>query len=116
MLDIQTHHPSLFQPTNTPNLYHQDPDVLTVLIEDYPRATAGYEMTQLMPNIHCPILLLQADPHAGGLMTDEEVAQAKTLLPRAQHIKLDGISHILHNEDKVGVLTAVLPFLHKFKI
>ena len=95
-----------------PNLYHQDPDVLTILIEEYDRAAAGYEMEQLLPAIDCPVLLLQADPDAGGLMTDTEVARAMELLPQPTRVRLKGISHVLHNEDKEGVLTAVLNYLH----
>ncbi len=98
-----------------PNLYHQDPDVLTILIEEYTRAAAGYEMTELMPNITCPTLLLQADPQSGGLMTNEMVESALKLLPQPHHTKLEGISHVLHNEDRNGVLTAVQPFLSQFK-
>jgi pimeloyl-ACP methyl ester carboxylesterase len=93
------------------NLYYQDPDVLTILIEAYDRAAAGYEMEQLMPAIDCPVLLLQADPDAGGLMTDAEVGAAMKLLRQPSHIKLSGLSHVLHNEDKMGVLTAVFDYL-----
>ena len=96
------------------NLYYQDPDVLTILIEEYDRAAAGYEMEQLLPAIDCSVLLLQADPETGGLMTDAEVAAAMKLLRQPTHVKLTGISHVLHNEDKEGVLTAVLYYLHRF--
>ncbi len=55
------------------NLYQQDPDVLSVLIDDFAHAAAGYEMDELLPKIGCPVLLLQADPASGGVMTDAEV-------------------------------------------
>lgn len=94
------------------NIYYQDPDVLTMLIDEYNQAAAGYEMEQLMPAIDCPVLLLQADPDTGGLMTDTEVAMAMNLLRQPTHIKLDGVSHVLHNENKEAVLTAVLDYLY----
>ena len=97
-----------------PNLYYLDSDVLTILIGEYDRAAAGYEMTCLMPAIDCPVLLLQADPNTGGLVTDAEVAAAMKLLRQPTHIRLKGISHVLHNEDKEGVLTAVLSYLSHF--
>lgn len=56
-------------------------------------------------------LLLQADPNAGGIMTDAEVAQAMTLLPNPSHVFLPGISHVLHNEQKAPVLEAIIAFL-----
>jgi pimeloyl-ACP methyl ester carboxylesterase len=93
------------------NLYQQDPDVLGILLDDYARAAEGYEMETLLPAIGCPVLLLQADPAAGGILTDAEVARALDLLARPTHARLAGVSHILHNERKEPVLAALLPFL-----
>ena len=62
------------------NLYHQDPDILSAILDRFNDTVAGYEMELIFPKIKCPTLLLQADPTTGGLMTNEEVQQA--LLPR----------------------------------
>ncbi|HEY3230658.1 MAG TPA: alpha/beta hydrolase [Roseiflexaceae bacterium] len=94
-----------------PNLYQQDPDMLTVLLDDFERAVAGYEMEMLFQTIRCPTLLLQADPAAGGLMTDAEVARALPLLAQPTHVRLAGLSHVLHNERKEPVMRALRPFL-----
>jgi pimeloyl-ACP methyl ester carboxylesterase len=93
------------------NLYQQDPDVLGVLIDDFESAAAGYEMETLLPAIGCPVLLLQADPACGGVMSDAEVARALTLLARPTHARLAGVSHILQGEREDLVLEAMLPFL-----
>jgi pimeloyl-ACP methyl ester carboxylesterase len=93
------------------NLYQQDPDVLGMLIDDFASVAAGYEMEALLPAIGCPVLLLQADPAHGGLLTDVEVDRALTLLNQPTHVRLTGVSHILHNERKEPVLAALLPFL-----
>lgn len=95
------------------NLYLQDPDVLGVLIDDFESAAAGYEMETLLPAIGCPVLLLQADPAHGGLMTDAEMARALTLLARPTHARLAGVSHILQGEREDLVLEAMLPFLER---
>jgi pimeloyl-ACP methyl ester carboxylesterase len=93
------------------NLYQQDPDVLGMLIDDFERAAAGYEMETLLPAIGCPVLLLQADPAHGGILTDAEVARALTLLARPTHARLVGVSHILQGERADLVLEVMLPFL-----
>jgi pimeloyl-ACP methyl ester carboxylesterase len=92
------------------NLLHNDPDMLTSLFDRFETTSAGYEMTEVLPGIQCPVLLLQADPTAGGLMTDREVELALPLLAQAQHVRLSGVSHVLHNEHKEPVLQALLDF------
>ncbi len=92
-------------------LYQNDPDMLTILIEEPDKAAAGYDMTVLFPAIRCPVLLLQADPKAGGLLTDAEVEQGLPLLSHPTHVLLKGISHLLHNEQKEPVLQAIIGFL-----
>lgn len=92
------------------NLYQSDPDMLTALVERFEATAEGYEMTTLLPAIQCPVLLLQADPANGGVMTDAEVEQALPLLARPSHVCLHGISHIFHNERKEPVLEAMQTF------
>jgi hypothetical protein len=53
---------------------------------------------------------MQADPSAGGMMTDNEVKQALPLLTRSQHVKLEGVSHVFHNERKEPILEALKKF------
>ncbi|MCI0396868.1 MAG: alpha/beta hydrolase, partial [Chloroflexi bacterium] len=85
------------------NLVQNDPDMLAVLLDDFEHTAAGYEMEEVLPAIPCPVLLLQADPAAGGLMTDTEVERALGLLARPVHVRLEGVSHVLHNERKEPV-------------
>ena len=91
-------------------LQHNDPDMLTALLDRFETTTAGYEVQSVLPRIQCPVLLLQADPSAGGLMTDSEVALAQPLLERSQHIRLPGISHILHLERPEPIVQALIAF------
>ena len=92
------------------NLYHNDPDMLTALLDDHEATTAGYDMDQLLPAIGCPVLLLQADPDAGGIMTDAEVAHALPLLAKPTHVRLDGIGHGLFLDHKELVLRQLKSF------
>lgn len=84
-------------------LIGHDPDVLGMLLEDYDTVAAGYEMDKLLPKIECPVLLMQADPNAGGAMTDAEVVRAMSLLRNMQHVKFTGLSHLYLLEDILRV-------------
>ena len=92
------------------DLQQVDPDMLTALLDRFETTTAGYEMNSVLPSIQCPVLLLQADPTAGGLMTDREVELALPLLDRPRHIRFQGISHILHIERKEPIVQALEAF------
>ena len=93
-----------------PRLYDNDPDMIGVLLEDRDNFLAGYEMETLLPSIHCPVLLLQADPKCGSAMSDVEADRAMTLLPQASHVLFPGLSHLLFIENKTVVLQAVEAF------
>ena len=96
------------------DLYQNDPAMLTALLDDFDAIAAGYEMERVLPAIRCPVLLLQADPASGGLMTDEEVEQALTLLEKPSHVRLEGIGHVLHmhSQQKEPVLEAIVNFFN----
>ncbi len=89
------------------NLYAQDPEVLTGMLENFERFAAGYDMRTLLPAIRCPVLLLQADPAAGAVMSDAEVQLALALLPQGAHVMLSGIGHAFHNERPDLVVEAI---------
>ena len=71
----------------------------------------GYDPDELLPAITCPILILQADPAAGGLLSDREVERALRLLPHPTHLRLEGIGHELHGTHPQRVLQAISPFI-----
>ena len=92
------------------NLQQNDPDMITALFDRFEITAAGYEMAAVLPGICCPVLLLQADPATGGLMTDREVELALRLLNQARHVRLTGMSHVLHNERKEPVVQVLQDF------
>jgi pimeloyl-ACP methyl ester carboxylesterase len=95
-------------------LLGHDPDVLGMLLEDYRAVAAGYEMEKTLPAIQCPVLLMQADPTAGGALSDEEVARAMTMLKHGVHVKLTGLSHLYFWEDLLRVACEIDNFLEQF--
>jgi len=92
------------------NLYQCDPDMLTALLERFEATAVGYEMGTVLPVIKCPVLLLQADPAAGGLMTDTEVEQALLQLTQPSHVRLEGESHALQHVHPEPVVEALKVF------
>lgn len=92
-------------------LYINDPDMLGMLIEDYENVADGYHMESILPKIRCPALLVQADPSAGGALSDEEVQRALPLLAHPTHRRFSGMDHMLLYDPQGPPLMAVSAFL-----
>ncbi len=92
-------------------LYTHDPDMLGMLIEDYENVAAGYDMETVLPDIQCPVLLVQADPAVGGALTDEEVQRALPLLADPTYMRFPGMDHLLIYDPKGPPMQAVIAFL-----
>lgn len=84
-----------------------DPETLTANIDHFDETYAEYRTERLFPKIQCPVLIIQANPELGGLERDEDVAKALSLLPKAQHVKINHVGHWLHLQDKEAVLKAI---------
>jgi pimeloyl-ACP methyl ester carboxylesterase len=86
-----------------------DAAVLDPLLEE--RWLAGYELDTLFGRIKCPTLLMQADPAAGGMLTDGDAARFQQLVDRSLRIQFPGVGHLIHWMDTPGTLRYVLGFL-----
>jgi pimeloyl-ACP methyl ester carboxylesterase len=95
------------------SLHQLDPDMLATVLAGPDVMLEGYDADLLLPRITCPVLLLQADPEIDNVLTDEQVAQAKRLLPNVTHVQLKGIGHPLHAPPSGApvVMNAIAPFL-----
>lgn len=89
-----------------------DPEVLTPVIEG--RWLDGYDLAEIFSLIRCPALLLQADPLAGGALTNADVDLARSLLPHHRHIQFANCGHQLHREHPEEVLLALRDFISSF--
>ena len=97
-------------------LYLHDPDMHGMLIEDYENVAAGYDMETMLPAIHCPVLLVQADPSAGGALTDEDVQRALPLLADPTNKRFSGMDHMLLYDPKGPPMVAVNTFLSQLSL
>ena len=87
-----------------------------MLIEDYENVAAGYDMDNVLPAIKCPVLLIQADPSAGGALTDEEVQRALPLLADPTHMRFSGMDHMLLYDPKGQPMEAVNAFISRLSL
>lgn len=92
------------------HLQHNDPDMLAAVIE-FDQMHEQYEYEHLFPMISCPVLIIQGSPERGGMLTDEEIEHAVTLLPRATVARMETVGHPLFLEEKEPVLLAMKAFL-----
>ena len=69
-----------------------DSTMLDAVIE-FDEMHAGYEANRLLPEISCPVLLIQADPAYGGALSDEDVAVARSLLRDVRVARIDQVGH-----------------------
>lgn len=69
------------------------------------------EPWRLLPQIGCPVLILQADPTAGGVLDDETAARVRQELPQAELVRFPGIGHAIHREAPDAFLATVRDLL-----
>ncbi|MDH4477887.1 MAG: alpha/beta hydrolase [Verrucomicrobiaceae bacterium] len=85
-----------------------DPEVLTPVIEG--RWLDGYDFPSLLSGLRCPTLLLQADPSAGGALTDADAESLKSIVSDCQHVRFPSCGHNLHRDRPESVLRAFADF------
>lgn len=97
-----------------------DPDAFRYWIEGCEDASAfeklfeGYNLSELLPIIDCPVLLLQGN---NQILQDREVEYAKSVLPNILHVKFKDHGHYLGLDtgDTKELLEAVTSFLESLK-
>lgn len=96
------------------NLRGHDPAMLDAVVE-FEQMHAGYDYRHLLPAVACPVLILRANPALGGMLTDEEIAEAHHLLPDLMVADIVEVGHELYARDAAPVLPAVLAFLQRVR-
>jgi pimeloyl-ACP methyl ester carboxylesterase len=94
-------------------LSHLDPSVLEYHAEG--RATEfleGFDLDQFLGRISCPVLLLQADPSLGGMMTSKIIQHVQSILPNAVHVFIEKDHNLgIDTWEVAPLLRAVVSFL-----
>jgi pimeloyl-ACP methyl ester carboxylesterase len=77
------------------NLFHLDSNFLR-MVTNFSEPVAGVDFKHAFEGIHCPALLLQADPAKGAAFPDEDLRLVQAQVPTAQHVYFSGVGHGIH--------------------
>jgi pimeloyl-ACP methyl ester carboxylesterase len=86
-----------------------DPRVLQSIVSG--NWMAGYQFETILSQVQCPVLLLQADPQCGAMLTEADVAVAVKSLRDATLIRFANAPHLIHWSQPEMLLRHVLGFL-----
>ncbi|MBN4064529.1 alpha/beta hydrolase [Dehalococcoides mccartyi] len=75
------------------------------------RSRSGHDPEQVLKEIDCPLLLMQADPDLGGILPDEYLAEIFPDKPNFTLVKIEGAGHNISKEHADLSLPIVLPWL-----
>jgi pimeloyl-ACP methyl ester carboxylesterase len=90
-----------------------DPEVLTPIVAG--RWLNEYDQSGILRHVCCPTLLLQADPTAGGMLTDDDAAEVEALVADCARVRLTGAGHMLHGSRTQEIVNAVHNFLESLE-
>lgn len=71
----------------------------------------GFSIENVMQRIRCPVLLLQAEITAGGMLTDRDVDSLRRWTEDLIHVKITGCGHLIHWSRTSELLSTVHAFL-----
>jgi pimeloyl-ACP methyl ester carboxylesterase len=71
----------------------------------------GYDPGEVWRKLRRPVLLLQSDPAAGGMLTDDDAAAFVSSAGDATLVRLSGIGHQAHWQDAAAVTRHLSGFL-----
>lgn len=86
-----------------------DPEVLPPLIQG--RWLEGVDFPSVLRRIQCPVLLLQADVAAGGMLSDPEADAMRACLSDVTLARLPGVGHQAHWLATADLARHLLAFL-----
>ena len=86
-----------------------DPSVLKPIVEG--RWLEDFHRNEILERIHCPVLLLQADSHTGGMLPDDDAQRITELIPNCTLVKVLDCGHLIHWERTETTLQVVNGFI-----
>ncbi len=86
-----------------------DPNVLAPVVDG--QWLDGYDRDGILEAIRCPVLLMQADPLCGGMLTDEDAGEVERRIADCARVRIANAGHLLHWHDTAATVRCVLSFL-----
>jgi pimeloyl-ACP methyl ester carboxylesterase len=75
----------------------------------------GYDVETVFSNLHCPALLLQADPAAGGMLMDQDASLVSRLAADLSLVRFQGTGHMIHSTRTTDLVNMVHSFLESVR-
>jgi pimeloyl-ACP methyl ester carboxylesterase len=90
-----------------------DPAALEPIVAG--RWLEGYDRDDVLRCIACPALLLQADPTAGGMLSEDDAARFEGLVADGSRVSFPNAGHVLHWERTEAARNVVTAFLESLE-
>ncbi|MDP1561092.1 MAG: alpha/beta hydrolase [Pirellulaceae bacterium] len=91
-----------------------DPSVLEPVVHG--KWLEGFSIEAVFRRVQCPSLLIQADPTAGGMLTNEDADSLEALLVDPVRVKFSGCGHLVHWTKTTELLNCVHGFLESIRV
>jgi len=88
-----------------------DPEIVSLLFNQ--ENIAAFNPEQYLRKLRCPLLLLQANPDLGGLLSDADVAIGKNIKPDLEILRFPDANHFMHLHDAEATVKAITDFIAK---
>lgn len=88
-----------------------DPEILTEMEKGLAGLPNQMDVLDILPQVNCPTLFLQGNPELGGLLREEDVVQALSVMPTAFRVRIEHAGHDIHLDDAEATQRAVMLFL-----
>ena len=85
------------------------PEVLQPIIDG--TWLRGFDLADIAKRVRCPVLILQADPACGGMLSDADADLLMTTLPDCTRIRFPNAPHLIHWAQTEVLLRHVVGFL-----
>jgi pimeloyl-ACP methyl ester carboxylesterase len=85
-----------------------DPEIVSLLFNQ--ENIAGFDGDQYLKKLQCPVLLLQANPDLGGVLSDADIAVAKAIKPDVNVLLFQDAGHFMHLHDPQATVKAMTHF------
>lgn len=95
------------------SLKQLDPQALVAVVER--NWLEGYNRDEVLSRIDCPVLLLQGDLKAGGMLPDPDADEVIRRLRDGTLIRYPGIGHVIHWQKTQDVINAAHGFLESVR-
>lgn len=90
-------------------LLQVDPEAIKAAVDG--STFQQFDAAAVLARIACPMMVLQANPEFGGLMSDTALSEILKIQPRTRVVRLPLLGHSLHLQRVQPVIDALLPFL-----